>query len=261
MPEQSGRGEHASRSLWAVHVDRTPWRTAHPDNAGQDLRSSRRPAGSVVPRVDLLRAGQKQGQRVAHALARARRERRGDHDLISAGGVEQPAVQHDGPFEGPGELIVCLQSCTYVRIAFDLVSEAERERAQRADLGQCADLGPVEAWLVGQHGGGRRQSARPQPAKRGLAAPGSRDSREHCRCGQRDEQGKHGERPPALAQLKAQPGQGNSQASSPTFMAPMTADGIHETLVTGDLARVVPGICWCAYHHRFCADRAFLVPF
>jgi hypothetical protein len=138
----------------------------------------------------------------------------GGHDFVGALGVEQPPLQHDGPFDGPGHVVVGgREAGVRVRAALQLEPEHDREFGERGHLGQGPDPGPVEAGLVGQHGHGRGQRDGPEPVERGLPAAGPRGRREHRRRGQRYEQGQDEERPPSPPHLQAQPGQGDPHRS------------------------------------------------
>src|SRR6266516_274190 len=217
MGEQSRRREHASLLPWTVRGSGPPGRTAHPDDAGPDAGSARWSSRSVVARAGLAWAWQVQGERVANVLAVARDELGGYQDLIGSAGVEQPSLQHDGPLDCPGEFAVRgREPGARIGAAVQRESEADRERAQRADLRQCTDLGPVEARLVRQDGGGRGQRACPQPAERGLPAPRSGHCRENRRCDQGDQQSQNDQRTPASAPLQAQPGKDNPHGHSTT---------------------------------------------
>ena len=166
---RAGRGRPSSR---------TRRRAAHPDDPGPDLGPR---GGPVVPSYSWLACCGLASCRVsdvAHVLAVDGGELGGDHDLVGAARVEQPPGQDDGPLDGPGHLVVA--GGNPVLASGQLVTERERRpgtwSARR--LRAAPDLVPVEARLVGQHGGGRGQRAGPEPVERGLAAARARDGRQ-----------------------------------------------------------------------------------
>ena len=103
--EQGGRGEDAAGRAWRVRIE-PPRGADHSHDAGPDLRPAGWPGRPVVPLVGLLRAGQLQGQPVAHMLAGGGQEFGRNHDLVGAARVEQPPGQDDRPLDGPGHLVV-----------------------------------------------------------------------------------------------------------------------------------------------------------
>ena len=216
LSEQGRRDQHAAVLARPVHVHAAPEGPAHPDDGGRDLGAGGRPARAVVAPilVDLRDAGQIQGQRVPDMLVVDGLELGRHHDLVHAFGVVHPPGEHDGPLDGGAHLVVDRgEACAGIRTALQREPEHDRKLGQRLDLGQGPDLVPVEARLVGQHGHGPGQGLVPQPVGRAVPPAGPRRRREHRRRGHRHQQGQHGQRPPVVAHLQAQPGQNNSHRS------------------------------------------------
>ena len=197
MGDQGRRGEHLPGGPDGIGKQERP---DHAHDADPDTRPPGWHAvGRIVSLFGLLRRGQAQGERVADALAVCHQEFRRDHHLIDPAGIGYPALKHHRALDGPHGLAVRERvPCFLVgeRVPVDGESR-DAECGQRRDLGQRPDPGPVEAWLIRQHGDGRGQRERPQPGDHRLAAPSAGDRRENRHGGQGDQQAQHDQGTPS----------------------------------------------------------------